>query len=221
MSIMESIIKFFCEILDWNWLGIIQSLSGVATLVIAYLALTSWKKQHKSQKITSLLDELTDSIHDFIQSVSVPAQHLQYIHIAIESCQYDVDLDKELEYPETVRYIQKEGRESATRLMDYIRPCSASVHKIKSLVVKAQMFNIENFQDCINACEMITWQYDRLQVVYSILSSNNMNWRHPKVIEHLGHLSDITYEDIQKHLSESQVSYLKFVKASYSREYNA
>ncbi|WP_448212958.1 hypothetical protein [Colwellia sp. MEBiC06753] len=190
-------------------------------MVIAYLALTSWKKQHKSQKITSLLDELTDSIHDFIQLVSVPSQHLQYIHISIESYQNDPELDKELDYPETVRFIQNKGQESASRMMDYLRPCASPVHKIKSLVVKAQMFNIENFQDCVNACEMITWQYDRLQVVYSIISSNNMNWKHPKVIEHLGHLSNITYEDIQKHLNDNQLLYLKFVKASYSKEYNS
>lgn len=203
--------------MEWNWLGIIQTAASIVTLWIAYLALTSWKKQHKSQKLTSLLDDLTD----FIQSVSVPAQHLQYIHIGIDSCQYDADLDKDLDYRQTVRFIQKEGRESASQMMDYLRPCAASVHKIKSLVVKAQMFNIENFEDCINSCQMITWQYDRLQVVYSILNSNNMNWKHPKVIENLGHFSKITYDDIQKYLSVNQLAYLKFVKASYSREYNA
>ncbi|EPJ44487.1 MAG: hypothetical protein OFPI_39750 [Osedax symbiont Rs2] len=217
---MESLIKIFCDILEWNWLGIIQSAAGVATLYIAWLALTSWKKQHRSQRITSLLDELTDAVHDFVQSINLPAQHLQYVHIGIESCKYDMDLNKDLEFPQTVRFIQKDGKESASQMLEYLKPCASSVHKIRSLVIKGQIFNIENFEDSINACNMITWQYDRLQVVCSILNSNNMNWEHPKVIESLGHLSNITYDEMQAKLKENQVSYLNFVKASYSSEYN-
>lgn len=209
-----------CEILSWNWHSIIQSATGLATLGLAWYALGSWKRQQKSQKVTELLDQLTDSVHDFLQSVRVPVQRLQFIHIGIDSCQYDKELNTELKYPEAIRYIEKDGREAATELIASLKACESSVHRIRSLLVKGQIYNIENYEECRNACNQIVWQYDRLQVVYAVLSSQNMNWEHPKVIENIGNLLEITSDDINNYLKENQVAFLKFVKSAYSKEYS-
>lgn len=83
---IEIIKKLMCELLSWHWSGIIQSVTGIVTVYITYIALTSWKKQHKSQKVTGLLDELTDAIHVLIQSISIPITRLMFIHIGIRSC---------------------------------------------------------------------------------------------------------------------------------------
>lgn len=216
----EELSKIMSELMSWNWSSIIQSLTGIATLYIAWVALGSWKKQHKSQKITELLDQLTDSVHDFVQSISIPVQRLQFIHIGIDSCQYDMDLNKDLKYPEAIRFIEKEGREAATGLMESLKAAENSVHRIRSLLVKGQIYNIENYEICKKSCNMIVWQYDRLQVVYAILSNQNMNWDHPKVIESVGNLIDITPDDITKHLNDNQVEFFNFVKNAYSKEYD-
>jgi len=211
--------NIICELASWEWSSIIQSATGIVLVCIAYTGLTSWKRQHKSQKVTDLLDELTDAIHDLVQSISIPLQRLKFIHIAIESYQFNPDLNKELAYPEAMSFIEKEGREVAAELMESLTPCANTVHKIRSLVVKGQVFDIKDFNECQNACNLITWQYDRLQVIYAILSGQNMNWKHPEVIKHVGNLLDITSEDIEKYLKENQVEFLKFVKKAYAREY--
>ncbi|WP_419833475.1 hypothetical protein [Endozoicomonas atrinae] len=217
---MEVLSRAMCEILSWNWHSFIQSATGLVTLILAYYALGSWKRQHKSQKVTELLDELTDSVHDFVQTIRVPVQCLQFIHIGIDSCQYDRELNTELKYPEAIRYIEKEGREAATELMASLKASESSVHRIRSLLVKGQIYNIENYEECMNACNHIVWQYDRLQVVYAVLRGQNMNWEHPKVIESVGNLLEITSDDINNYLKENQVAFLKFVKAAYSKEYS-
>lgn len=217
----EILSKIMCEILSWNWYSIIQSATGIATLGLAWFALGSWKRQHKSQKVTELLDQLTDSVHDFVQSISVPVQRLQFIHIGIDSCQYDREINSDLEYPEAVRFIEKEGREAASELMNSLKASESSVHRIRSLLVKGQIYNIENYEECRNACNLIVWQYDRLQVVYFALSGQNMNWQHPKVVESVGNLLAITPDDINTYLKENQVAFLSFVKTAYTKEYSS
>jgi len=215
----DKITNIICVLSNWEWSSIIQSSTSIALVLIAYVGLTSWKRQHKSQKATNLLDELTDSIHDFVQSISIPIQRLRFIHIRIDCYQFNTDLNKELAYPEAISFIEKEGREVAAELIASLQPCENTVHKIRSLVVKGQVFNIKDFNECQNACNLITWQYDRLQVVYAILSDQNMNWQHPEVIKHVGNLLDITSEDIENYLKENQVEFLKFVKEAYAHEY--
>ncbi|MCS0298686.1 MULTISPECIES: hypothetical protein [Vibrio] len=213
--------ELICRILAWDWGEIIQLLTGVGTFVIAWIAMSTWKKQLKVQKITGLLDELTDAVHEFVQHISVPTQHLQYIRIAIDSMQYDMELNLELKHPQLVRYIEKSGAAAALQLKDNLIPCNASVHRIRSLIVKAQVFEIRDFDKCFNACQMLVWQHDRLWAIYSILCRSGLNWEHPDVIKQLGEIDKITHVTIEQALKINQVVFLEFVKATYGEQYKA
>ena len=116
-----------CELASWKWSSIIQSVTGIAMVYIATIALTSWKRQHQSQKVTSLLDELTDAIYDFVQSISIPVQRLKFIHIKIENYKHNRDLNKELAYPKAICFIEKEGRKAADELLKSLTPCESAV----------------------------------------------------------------------------------------------
>ncbi|WP_411991810.1 hypothetical protein [Agarivorans sp. DSG3-1] len=211
--------ELVCKILAWDWGEMIQVATGVGTLIIAWVAMSTWKKQLKVQKVTGLLDELTDSVHEFIHQVSLPTQQLQYIRIAIKSMQYDMSLNNELKHPRLVRYIEKSGNEAALKLKDNLIPCDSSVHRIRSLIVKAQVFQIEDFDKCSNACLMLVWQYDRLWAIYSMLCSSGMNWEHPDVIKQLDDIDKITHIEIEQALSQHQVKFLEFVKETYNEQY--
>ncbi|WP_143165792.1 hypothetical protein [Ferrimonas marina] len=218
---MDFFTCLWSHINSWNWSGVTQSVTGIATLIIAWMALNSWRKQHKAQKVTGLFDELTDSIHELVQALGGPIQQLQFIRISIDSCKYDINLDKSLPHPEEICYIKKEGQESAARLNVQLKECAQPAHKIRSLLVKAQVYDIKSFENCSKYCECIVWQYDRLQVVYSILASDNLNWNHPKAIDFVDHLKNITPEDISAHLKENQIEYIKFVKGIYKKEFDS
>ncbi len=217
----ELLLNALCEIASWNWSGIIQSVTGLGTLIIAFIALTSWRRQHRSQAVTKLLDQLTDSVHEFIQSIAPAVQMLKFVRIAIESQKYNPDLNKNLKHPLTVAYIEKEGRESADRLMELLKNSEQPVHRIRSLLVKGQVLGIPNYHECQNACNMIVFQFDRLQVVFSMLSSQNTNWEHAMVIKSLGNMMDITPEDITRHIDENQTNFLAFLKDTYEQEYKS
>ena len=207
------------EVIAWNWSGIIQSIAALAMVFIAYRALTEWRNQHKAEKITSFFDELTDIIHEYIQLLGVPIQQLQFIKIHIESHKFDLDLKKELEYPEVVAFIENYGQEEAKKLQEALTLCNKPLSKIRSLLVKGQVFSIENYQECQNACNMLTWQYDRLQAFYAIISSINLNWKNEKVIEYCKNVLELTSEDIEQHISENQIEYIRFVQNTYNKVY--
>ncbi|OLU17496.1 hypothetical protein BVH01_13255 [Pseudomonas sp. PA1(2017)] len=146
---------------------------------------------------------------------------LSFVRIGIESQEFNRDLNRELQHPLAVAYIEKEGRESADRLMTLLKNAEQPVHRIRSLLVKGQVLGISNYRECQNACNMIAWQFDRLQVVFSMLSNQHMNWEHPKVAENLGSMMDITPEDITRHINESQKNLLAFLKDIYAQEYKS
>ena len=146
---------------------------------------------------------------------------LSFVRIGIESQEFSRDLNRELQHPLTVAYIEKEGRESADRLMALLKNSEQPVHRIRSLLVKGQVLGISNYLECQDACNMIVWQFDRLQVVFSMLSSQHMNWEHPKVIENLSSMMDITPEDITRHIDENQKKFLAFLEDTYAQEYKS
>ena len=72
-------------ILHWDWSGVIQSAASVVVAVVAFRALATWKQQLKAQKQTDLLDELTDTVHEYIQLMAHPTEMLKLIRISIDS----------------------------------------------------------------------------------------------------------------------------------------
>ncbi|NNT92605.1 hypothetical protein [Stutzerimonas nitrititolerans] len=217
----EILLSAWLEIKTWDWPGIIQSITGIATLAIACIALTSWRHQHRSQATTRLLDELTDSVYEFIQSISPAEQMLMVIRIGIDSQQFNRNLNKELEHSLTVAYIETEGKEAAERLMSILKNAEQPARRIRLLLLKGHVLGIKNYDVCYNACNMIAWQLDRLMVVATILSSPYMNWTHPRVIANLENMMKITPEDISSILTESQNQLTEFLKDTYSKEYKS
>ena len=218
---LEILVLTWLEIKTWEWTGIIQSITGIATLTIAYISLTSWRHQHRSQATNRLLDELTDSVYEFIQSISPAVHMLMVIRIGIDSQQFNRKPNTELEHSLTVAYIETEGKEAADRLMPILKNAEQPARRIRSLLLKGHVLGIKNYDVCYNACNMIVWQLDRLMVVATMLSSPYMNWTHPKVITSLENMMSITPDDISSLITENQSQLTEFLKGTYSKEYKS
>ena len=71
---MYALVRNFLLLIDW--LAIIQGIVGIWVVIIATIALNTLKCQIKAHKHIEFLDELTDTIHNFILSMSEPIAHL-------------------------------------------------------------------------------------------------------------------------------------------------
>ena len=205
-------------LLEVDWLVVVQAVASVATLMVALKALDIWKNQKRTDRKLLLVDEITDAVHEFIVAIATPTQILDFIHIAIDGKKYDRDLETKYKHPQAIRLIETEGRRYSSQLISELSPCRPIVHRLESLLVKAQVFSIDNFDQCDQACRLIIWQYERLNAFYSILSSPNLNWEHPKISESLDKILEITPASIRSHIDENQVIALNFLRDLYAKE---
>lgn len=204
---------------SWNWAEIVKGIVSIWVATVATLALKTWKRQSKAQKQTDFMDEITESVHEFIDLMAAPTEMVKYVKIGIESYAGFPDLDQSIQNPEAVAYIQKRGEKDAKQLYEYLKPCTQPLSKIRFLVAKGQVFGFKNYNECQNACAMITWQYERISALCYIIGSGSVNWKNPKVQESLSNAISLDPSDIEKQIKEQSVKFLTFLKDNYQAIY--
>jgi hypothetical protein len=215
----EFINKSVTFISSWNWAQIVQAIASIWVATVATFALKTWKRQSKAQKQTDFMDEMTESVHEFINLLADAIEMVKFIKIRIESYAVVPELDRTLQNAEAIAYIQKHGKEDAKQLYDYLRPCVQPLSKIRSLVAKGQVFGFKNYHECQNACAMITWQYDRIQALCYMIGIVSLNWKNPTVQESLTNALSLDATDIKEEIKQQNAKFLTFVKDNYQTIY--
>lgn len=207
---IDSIIS---SIISTKWVDIITSVGTIITVIFAYIALSTWKNQKKAEIQTKFLDELTDEIHGLINELNSPLEFMNFIKISIES--HKLTKIVEDDYSAAISYIERNGQSDSKQFKKYIDPCATHVIKIRSMVSKGQTLSFRDYKKCMNACNMITLQYDRLQSIYVMLAMKNVNWTNNLVERALKSVLTIDYKEMKDQLAVSNVTFLEFVKSNY------
>ena len=202
-----------------EWGILIQSAASLFVAYIAYRALETWKYQSKAQKQTDFLDELTDNIHEYIQSMVQPIEMLKMVRISIKSHSKSSNNNENITKEDAIAYITKRGREDSKRLIEYLKLCNDSYSKIHSLTIKGQVYSLLKYDECIEICQKFMWQHRKLQHVASIIGSDYMNWENEKAREALDHILTVKPEEIDKDLKQLHMKYVQFVKNNYEAIY--
>jgi hypothetical protein len=84
---------------------------------------------------------------------------------------------------------------------------------------KGASFGFKHYNECQNACAMITWQYERIQALCSIIGSGSLYWKNPKVQETLSKVVSLDPDDIERQIKEQHVKFLIYIKDSYKTIY--
>jgi len=215
--------EFFSKILQtlskWNWAEIVTCIVSIWIATVATLALKTWKRQSKAQKQIDFMDEITDSVHEFIDFMTAPIEMVKYIKIGFESYANTPNLNPQIGNSEAVAYIKEQGEEDSKRLLEYLSSCGPSLTKIRSLSAKGQVLGLKNYTDCQNACSMLTWQHDRIQPLCYLIGSPSLNWRNPEVQKLLSQIIQLDHEEIKNEIEAQNVRFLTFVKENYKKIY--
>ena len=204
-----------CELLaKIEWLNLIQTIAVIFAAYIANAALHTWKHQAKAKKQTDFLDQLTDSVHEYIQSLSRPIELVKFIHIGFESHK-NLPGNIKHQYSHIIAYIIARGSDDAKELWQSLESTSHLVAKIQSLVAKGQVYGFINFSKCQDSIKMLLWQQQRLQVVASIVGSPSLNWENPDVIKGIENMLTVQPDDIENLLQKHNSEFLGFVNENY------
>ena len=202
-------------LVGWDWSAIIQALVSIWVATVATLALRTWKRQSKAQRQTDFLDALTDSIHDFIALMAAPTEMVSFAKIAIQSHAQTSQVDKRLRTPGAIAYIERSGKDDSKQLGELLDKSRPALSKIRSLVAKGQVLGFKNYNECRDSCNLITWQYDRIQAFSQIIGRTTLYWENPKVQDTVDKVLSIEAEDIKTYLQEQNIKLLEFVHANY------
>ncbi|PKG85591.1 hypothetical protein CXF85_02010 [Colwellia sp. 75C3] len=201
------------------WLTSIQTLAATFTAYVAFTALKTWKHQAKAQRKTDFLDQLTDSVHDYIQSLSLPIEQLKFIYIGFESHK-NLQPNSDQQNSHIIEYINSRGANDGKQLLEALAKSSDKVAKIESLVARGQVYGFKNYNICQKSVMKLNLQQQSLQFFASVIGTPSLNWEHPKAIAALENILTINASTISESLKVNNVNFIDFVKENYEIVYS-
>lgn len=200
-----------------NWPVVAQGVAGIWMAIIATMALNTWRRQTKAQKQIDFIDELTDTIHTFVLSMSAPIWLVKFAKIGIDSYAGMHNQSQDIRNPEAIAFIKNRGkstREEIGEHLDVVRPI---LSKMKSSVVKGQVFGMDNYSECVDVCTMLEWSYNQIEAFSSIIGDPHLNWNHPNVQQILDKVLSIDPDRIESNLAEQNSKFLLFARQAYDK----
>jgi len=126
---LQNLQTYFCKI---DWPGV----AGIWMAIIATIALNTWRKQIKAQKHVNFLDELTDTVHAFILSMSAPVNSVKFAKIAIDAHSYVHRDSADKRNVGAIEFIKKEGKDTRESIQEQLESVRPILSKMKTLVAK-------------------------------------------------------------------------------------
>lgn len=199
--------------LDWS--ATIQALSGIATAIIAGLALRIWRRQDKARRESEFLDELIEAAHTYSTEMVGPITHLSIAKIGMKA--YAKSDDKALEG--AILWIQSNADSQGKLLSEALNTAKPAEVRLRMLVAKGQVFELQDYSKCVHAVEMLSRQFDRLQAFCVMIGSSTWNWENSEVLRVLTNVMALDAEDINGQLNSSNIVVMEFANKTYRRLY--
>ncbi len=209
-------------LLTLDWFKVSQGIISICMVLIAYNALSTWKEQLKAKIILDFLNELTESVHEFILLMSAPHELVKFVSIGIEVNSYPLPGEEKqnIKNPEFVRYIKKDGKDMSSRIQKHLNACRPVASKVSSLAAKGQVFSLKNYERCQNVCKMLLWQFNYIESLSMLIASTTLNWSNELVQKNLSQYSKVDADDLKEKMRCANSDFLKYIKECYAHIYN-
>lgn len=195
--------------------SLLQIVVGGWVAGVATLALSTWRKQLLADKQLSFVDDLADTVHEFILLMGTPTHRLRFAKIGIDAHKGAAFGFEQYENAEAIAFINKDGPGTRDKILADLEAVRPVVGKMQSLAVKGQVLRLPDYQKCQNACRMLAWSYGQLEAFCAIIGNPNLNWDHPVVQGSLNKLHEIDADRIDANLREQNIEFIAFAKKAY------
>ena len=204
------------ETLTDNLSSMLIALASIWVAVIATYALRTWKYQTRAEKHIQFMDELTDTVHEYIQAMVAPIEVFKYIEIAIEAHSEVASVKHEhAKNAGVISYIVNNGKADQTRLVEYLDKVQPIMSRMASLAAKGQVMGFENYGQCYNACTMLAWSHGQIGAVAMLIGNRHLNWDNERVQQTLDKVMTVKSRSISENLEKHNRIFLEFVKQNY------
>jgi hypothetical protein len=202
-----------------HWLQTVQALAPVATAVIALLALRNWQRQDKAKRESEYLDELIEASHTYLVKMSSAVSYVRFVEIGMASHVAAWD-EGDQTVNGAIKFIKSEsGKSMSGSLREALHSAQPSMVRLRTLAIKGQIYQFKDYDRCDRAVNALTWQYDRISAISSVIGSPSSNFENPRIQSLLKDTMRIKKDDVQSHLAENNSELIKFVQDAYARLY--
>ena len=208
------------DIANWNWSGIIQSCAALGAFIIAWVALNSWQKQQNANHVTYFIDDLTNKVHELLQSISKPISRMEVMNIEISSYLTRSEEVGNSDYEAITKFLEEKGEDYGKNLFDDLKDSKKNIAELNSLIVKGQIFSIDDYSIIQNNCEGIINLIRGIEGIALLVSLTNLHWANSKVRERIMPLLNINIQNIQNEFERYQKDYLTKAKEIYTKNYH-
>jgi len=216
MMDMDIFMQIAKAIKNVNWSTIPSAIANIWVAIIATYALNTWKHQTRTQKHMEFMDELTDTVHEYIQAMEAPIQILEFVKIGIQAYSETESLQgKSIKNAGVITYIEKNGKAVQMRLNEYLDKVRPIKSRMNSLAAKGQVLGFDNYKQCYDACTMLAWSHGQLEAFAVLIGSAHLNWQNQEVQQTLDKVMTVDAKTIKENLEKQSSVFLKLVKQIY------
>lgn len=187
--------------------------------ITATIALTTWKKQTKTKHNINLLNELLDTINNYIQQMSAPIQSFYYIKMFIDIHFENKTIKNDDEkYDIYIKYIKENGVKDKEKLIKYLSDVRPAVSKLQSLSIKIQINNLTNYKEYLNYHNLLIWTFNQIESFAYIIGQENLNWNNSDIKKSTMDIMNISFEQINTNFNEQIQNIYRYIKRIYKNE---
>lgn len=205
----------FIFIIDRNWIEIIQAASAVLLVIIAAIALGTWKSQFRAQRRIAFIDALTDTVHGFILAISPAITAVGMARLGIEAYRSAPKIPGEDEESPEITFIKKRGPATAKIIQENLDPVLPLLQRMQSLAVKGETYDLKNYTRCRSACSALEDVYRQVAAYAGMMGNGGLNWDNPEVQRILSITLSVTDTELFQALADQNGNYLEFAKEAY------
>lgn len=194
-----------------------QGAGAIWVAVVATIALRTWRKQLHAEKQLTFIDELTDTVHEFILLMSAPVTQLELAQIGIEAYKGAASGFERYENAHAIAYISKVGNTTSSKLFGSLAEVKPVLGKMRALAVKGQVLGFSEYSRCQNSCQLLGWTHDHVEAFAAILGIGDINWENPTVQQSLNDLPKFDPARVRTTLQEQNADFIEFARQAYAK----
>ncbi len=201
---------------EFDWSGAITAGAAIATTVIAYLALRTWRRQDTAKREVDFLDAAVDAVQAYTVEIGHVIALMRSVQIGFEAHKPSGSDDR---IAGAIAYIESKSEVAARRLQEELEASRSSMTQLRFLAAKGQIFDFEGYDTFSNAISRLVRQYGRASSLYSMVASPTWNWDHPEVRSLLQKLIKIDPSEMTQNVNDDHDAIIQFCQATYRTIY--
>lgn len=195
-----------------DWAATVQGAAALWMAIVATFALRTWRSQMAVRNEVEFLDEIVDTVHEFILLMKPVVSGLSLARMGFESYSSPGSTD---EHSGVIAFIEQRGQDTSERILNQLRAVKPVLSKMQSLAVKGQIFGMKDYETCRQACTMLKWSHDQIEAFCGAIESPFLNWNHPDIRSMLVNVKKIDPRQIADNLEKQSEAVVLFAKSTY------